>query len=122
VIVSFAMAMDVASSMFKVRRGECGHKYAERHLAGFGVAARRPGESGEAFLAPGAAGRRRGRIASWWQLPLWVPPWGDPGARAAVWIAPAAGPYPKAIDDTSWRRTTPLTAEVAPDVGATSLL
>jgi hypothetical protein len=42
--------------------------------------------------------------------------------RAAVRIALPAGPYPKAIDDTSWRLATPLTAAVAPDVGAASLL
>jgi hypothetical protein len=38
-------------ALSKVRRGECGHEYVERRLAAFGVAARRPGESGGAFLA-----------------------------------------------------------------------
>jgi hypothetical protein len=38
-------------ALSKVRRGECGHEYVERRLAGFGAPMRRPGESGEAFLA-----------------------------------------------------------------------
>jgi hypothetical protein len=42
--------------------------------------------------------------------------------RTAVRIGLPAGPYPKAIDDTSWRLATPLTAEVDPDVGAPLLL
>ena len=42
--------------------------------------------------------------------------------RAAVRIALPTGPYPKAIDDASWRLATLLTAAVAPDVGAASLL
>ena len=42
--------------------------------------------------------------------------------RATVRIVMPAGPYPKAIDDTSWRVATPLTADVAPDVRAVSLL
>jgi hypothetical protein len=41
--------------------------------------------------------------------------------RAAVRIALPAGPYPKAIDDTSWRLATLLTAAVTPGVGAASL-
>jgi hypothetical protein len=42
--------------------------------------------------------------------------------RAAVWIVLAAGSYPKAIDDTSWRLATPLTANVVPDVRAPLLV
>ena len=38
-------------ALFKVRRGECGHEYVERRLGRFGGACRRPGKSGEAFLA-----------------------------------------------------------------------
>jgi hypothetical protein len=39
-----------------------------------------------------------------------------------VRIALPGGPYPKAIDDTSWRLATPLTADLAPDVRTVSLL
>ena len=38
-------------SLSKVRRGERGHGYVERRLAGFGVPVRRRGESGAAYLA-----------------------------------------------------------------------
>jgi hypothetical protein len=108
-------------ALSKVRRGECGHEYVERRLAGFGVAARRPGESGGAFLARAlpAAGvvalRHGGCYRDGFHLGV------TRAQRAAVRIALPGGPYPKAIDDTSWRLATPLTAAVTPDEHAASL-
>jgi hypothetical protein len=94
----------------KVRRDESGHEYVQRRLAGFGVAPRRPRESGEAYLAralveAGVVELRHGGCYRYaFQL-------GETKAeRAAVRIALPAGPYPKAIDESSWEKATRLTA------------
>jgi hypothetical protein len=103
----------------KVRRGERGHEYVERRLISFGASRRRRGESGEAFLARAlvearAVELRHGGCYRYaFQLGI------TKAERAAVRIALPVGPYPKAIDDVSWRHATAL---VAPEASPPTLL
>jgi len=82
-------------ALSKVRRGECGHEYVERRLTGFGAPMRRPGESGEAFLARAlpAAGvvalRHGGCYRYGFRLGV------TRAQRAAVRIALPGGPTPR---------------------------
>ena len=86
-------------ALSKVRRGECGHEYVERRPAAGVVALRHGGWYRYGFRL----GVTRAQ-------------------RATVRIALPGGPYPKAIDDTSWCLATPLTAAVTPDEHAGLLL
>ena len=108
-------------SLSKVRRGERGHGYVERRLAGFGVPVRRRGESGAAYLArallrPGWSLRHGGCYRYAFRLGR------TRAERAAVRIALPAGPTPKAVDDTGWREATPLAAPTVPGCETPTLL
>jgi hypothetical protein len=96
-------------ALSKLRRDECGHGYVERRVVAFGAPRRRFGESGQDYLARAlpAAGVLALRHGGCYRYAFRL---GTTRAeRATVRIGLPASPYPKAIDDTSWRQATPVT-------------
>ncbi len=109
-------------ALSKVRHDECGHDYVERRLAGFGVAPRRPGESGEGYLAralPEAgvvALRHGGNYRFGFQLGMTT------AERAAVRIGLPVTANPRTIDQISWEQAIPLVASTTPTFATPTLL